>query len=181
MRGEKEVVDGTGGYQTLGIANANIFPFSGCTGGTFSLLSANPGEPPSAAPGPLALDGAFEVAPAISAERSMSPAGVGGDALEAGDVDVEAQGLGVSGVEGGEACVCPWWCRCRWGWECGWEEGYGAEYRGEGCRWPKEGMGEVLELGRACVGCGVVVVEGDVADGRAAVAFLDTIWREYVG
>jgi hypothetical protein len=98
--------------------------------------------------------------PAILALRSTIPAGVAGDADEAGDVDVEREREGVSGVFGGllqdEA-------------ELGEEEGMGFG----GDRWlsPNAGIGLELEQGG---GTGVDELV-------ALAAFFDTIWSEYVG
>jgi hypothetical protein len=74
-------------YHTEGMANAYILALSGCTSGPLSVRIDKPGE---------------ESYDAICAERSTMPCGVGGDAEDAGDVDVEElHDDGVSGVAGG--------------------------------------------------------------------------------
>jgi hypothetical protein len=128
------------------MANANIFALSGCTGGAFSLRIVNPGD--------VSYD-------TICADRSTRPVGVGGDADDAGDVEVELHGEGVSGVAGwapyeAEGSPVPG--------GGGGRDGFG----GDGWRWPKDGIGLVLEPGGGRW-------EDAVTD---AGAFFETICRE---
>jgi hypothetical protein len=131
------------------MAKANIFVFNGCIDGAFSTRIDSDGD---------------DSAETIFALRSSMPGGVGGDADEAGEVDVEFDGEGVGGVIGAvsyddDVTLLSGGCI-----------GFG----GEDCRWPNEGMGLVLEFGG---GTGVDVDD----DAEAMLAFFETIWREYVG
>jgi hypothetical protein len=106
------------------------------------------------------IESAGELEPAILALRSTIPAGVAGDTDEAGDIDVEREREGVSGVFGGllhdEA-------------ELGEEEGMG--FGGNRRLSPNAGIGLELEQG------GVTSFDKLVA----FAAFFDTIWSEYMG
>jgi len=84
--GRKTKVEKDLDHQTEGIAKANIFVFRGCIGGAFSIRIDKEGD---------------ESAETIFALRSSIPGGVGGDADEAGEVEVEFEGEGVGGVIGG--------------------------------------------------------------------------------
>lgn len=108
------------GYHTAGVAYANIFALRGCTWGGFSwaIRIEKPGD---------------ESAETIFGLNSPEPGGVGGEADDAGDVFVEYEGDGVSGVVGGVAYK---WDPCGGG-GC---DGLG----GEGFCWPNMGIGLVV-------------------------------------
>jgi len=152
-RNRKLKVERALGYQTEGIANANIFVFNGCIGGAFSTRMDKDGE---------------ESAETILALRSSIPGGVGGEADEAGEVEVEFEGEGVGGVIGGvsyeDVTLVSDGGGCM---------GFG----GDGCRCPNDGIGLVLEFG------GGTGVDGDEEDEEEAetLAFFETICNEYVG
>jgi len=132
-------------YQFEGKAKANIFPFSGCTEGIISEIAK--------------LGDASCVR--ILALKSSMPIGVAGEADDAGDVEVEKLGDGVSGVPGellvpqddpelGEDCC--------------------DDFAGVGWRWPNIGIGLVVELGS---GIGVEAVEA--VEALTFAARFDTI------
>ena len=88
----RQPIDNEVVYHVIGVANANSSPLLGrcdprrCGRALPALCTASMGTEP---------DG-----DAIFAERSSMPAGVGGDTEDAGDVDVECDASGVSGVPG---------------------------------------------------------------------------------
>jgi hypothetical protein len=90
LRGEGErsqAVDG--GYQPVGIANANILGLRGCVGGRWTLDTVSFPR--------MMVNGAPAI---LTVWSSMSPEGVGGDPEDVGEVVVELEEEGVSGVVG---------------------------------------------------------------------------------
>lgn len=90
---KKKWVDARNDHQTEGAAKANIFCFriacSVCSiCATLGFFIARPGE--------------LSLGSTMAAESSTMPVGVGGDAEDAGLVESDRQGDGVSGVDGGE-------------------------------------------------------------------------------
>jgi hypothetical protein len=74
------------GYQTQGVAKANIF----CFINAYSIAAC----PGIVMPGDRSCE-------TILTLSSIIPVGVGGEAEDAGDVEFDRQGEGVSGVVGG--------------------------------------------------------------------------------